>query len=111
MTTRRKRTTSPTIMEPSLSEFLEQDDSSVLEVSSIEDDESVEAALEELPVSEPTEPAEVAEEPTPEPTLDATPEPVKLTPEPVKPVTRPRPPAPGKPLTPRNISRFSPYRQ
>ena len=98
-------------MESPLSELLEQDDSSVLEVTSTEDGEPVEAALEELPVSRPTEPAEVAEEPTPEPTLDAAPEPVKLTPEPVKPVTRPRPPAPGKPLTPRNISRFSPYRQ
>jgi outer membrane biosynthesis protein TonB len=107
-------------MEPSLSEFLEQDYFSAPEVTSTEDVEPVEAAPEELPVAEPTDPAdpaevaeavEAVEEPAPEPTPEAIPEPVKVAPEPAKPVTRPRPPALGKPLTPRNISRFSPYRQ
>jgi hypothetical protein len=61
-------------MEPSLSESLEQDYLSVLEVTSIVDDKLVEAeaAPEELPVAEV---AEAAEEPAPEPTLEATPEP------------------------------------
>lgn len=101
-------------MESPLSEFLEQDYFSAPEVTSTEDVKPVEAAPEELPVAELTEPAEAAEaveEPAPEPTLEATPEPVKVAPEPAKPVTRPRPPALGKPLTPRNISRFSSYRQ
>jgi outer membrane protein insertion porin family len=105
-------------MESPLSEFLEQDYFSAPEVTSTEDVKPVEAEAtpEELPVAEVTEAVEeLAPEPTleatPEPTPEAPPEPVKVAPEPAKPVTRPRPPALGKPLTPRNISRFSPYRK